>query len=61
MVGLGLSQAVERVHYCDLDRFLHWLIHYPDESDARAALMDANYQSLEGMDDDDDDLQPDWG
>ena len=31
MVGLGLSQAVERVHYCDLDRFLHWLIHYPDE------------------------------
>lgn len=29
------------------------LIHYADELDARAALMDAGYQSLEGMDDDD--------
>jgi hypothetical protein len=29
------------------------LIRYADELDARAALMDADYQSLEGMDDDD--------
>lgn len=29
------------------------LIRYADELDARAALMDAGYQSLEGMDEDD--------
>jgi hypothetical protein len=29
------------------------LIRYADELEARAALMDADYQSLEGMDDDD--------
>ena len=29
------------------------LIRYADELEARAALMDADYQALEGMDDDD--------
>ena len=29
------------------------LIHYPDDIEARAALMDADYRSLDGMDEDD--------
>lgn len=29
------------------------LIHYADDAEARAALMDADYMSLEGMDEDD--------
>ena len=31
MVQLGLDEPVERIHFCDLDRVLHWLDHYPDE------------------------------
>ncbi len=42
------------------------LVRYPDELDARAALMDARYAALDGLDEDDavalgrelDDLQP---
>jgi hypothetical protein len=31
MVALGLARTDERIHFCDLDRLLHWLIRYPDE------------------------------
>lgn len=31
MVGRGLGYSVDRLHFCDLDRFLHWLIRFPDE------------------------------
>jgi hypothetical protein len=31
MVELALEWPVERVHFCDLDRFLHWLIRFPNE------------------------------
>ena len=31
MVDLALGLPVERVHFCDLDRLLHWLIRFPHE------------------------------
>jgi len=31
IVGLGLAYPTERIHFCDLDRFVHWLDRYPDE------------------------------
>ncbi len=31
MVRLALSRPVERIHFCDLDRFVHWLARFPDE------------------------------
>ncbi|HEX5585285.1 hypothetical protein [Gaiella sp.] len=31
MVELGLAKPVERIHFCDLDRIVHWLDRYPDE------------------------------
>lgn len=31
MVRVGLEQSTDRLHFCDLDRLLHWLEHYPDE------------------------------
>ncbi|HUX87574.1 MAG TPA: hypothetical protein VMW65_11275 [Chloroflexota bacterium] len=31
MVQRGLDDPVERIHFCDLDRVIHWLCHYPDE------------------------------
>lgn len=31
MVQLGLDRPVDRIHYCDLDRLMHWLDRYPDE------------------------------
>src|SRR5687767_10207790 len=27
----GLDLGAERLHYCDLDRALHWAAHYPEE------------------------------
>ncbi len=30
-VRLGLARPVERIHFCDLDRLIHWLLRYPDE------------------------------
>lgn len=31
MVELGLTKSVERIHFCDLDRLVHWLDCYPAE------------------------------
>ncbi|HLZ09865.1 MAG TPA: hypothetical protein VKT80_14840 [Chloroflexota bacterium] len=31
MVDLALERPVDRVHFCDLDRLLHWLIRFPNE------------------------------
>jgi len=31
MVQLGLDQPVERIHFCDLDRVIHWLHRFPEE------------------------------
>jgi hypothetical protein len=31
MVDRALSKPVERIHFCDLDRFVHWLYRFPDE------------------------------
>jgi hypothetical protein len=30
-VQLGLSRPVDRIHFCDLDRLIHWLMHFPNE------------------------------
>ena len=39
-VRLGLDQPIDRLHFCDLDRFLHWLIHYPAELIDLASIWD---------------------
>jgi hypothetical protein len=31
IVRRGLARPVERVHFCDLDRFVHWLLRFPSE------------------------------
>ncbi len=31
MVRTALEYPVERIHFCDLDRFVHWLTRFPDE------------------------------
>lgn len=33
-VQFGLNRGTELIHYCDLDRFVHWLIRFPDELSA---------------------------
>lgn len=31
MVRLALSRPVDLIHFCDFDRFVHWLTRFPDE------------------------------
>jgi hypothetical protein len=38
MVRLGLARPVDHLHFCDLDRLLHWLDRYPDELAALPAV-----------------------
>lgn len=33
-VRLGLDRGSDPIHYCDLDRFVHWLARFPDELSA---------------------------
>ncbi len=42
VVQHGLDRAVDRIHYCDLDRLLHWLGAYPDELAALPAVWAQN-------------------
>jgi hypothetical protein len=40
MVQLGLGYPVDRIHFCDLDRLLHWLMNFPAELLALPKIWD---------------------
>lgn len=40
MVERGLAEPVAWIHFCDLDRLLHWLGRFPDELRQLAAIWD---------------------
>jgi hypothetical protein len=40
MVRRGLDRGTDFIHFCDLDRFVHWLLRYPDELQDLPAVWD---------------------